>query len=164
MVSRRKGPLRAWRIADKRHPLFDGTGARIHGGRWNSPGHAVIYATSSFSCAMLECLANAGTGRIPKDHCWIAINIPKIDIEVIDRSDVPGWDHPDRIASQAYGDRWVVEKRTAVLMVPSTAADGEDYNILINPAHPDIATITCTSPKPVRWDHRLFRPGPSRKS
>ena len=87
-----------------------------------------------------------------------------VDIEVIGRSDVPGWDHPDRDASQAYGDRWVVEKRTAVLMVPSTAADGEDYNILINPAHSDIATITCTSPKPVRWDLRLFRSGPSRKS
>lgn len=126
------------------------TGALIHVGCWNSPGHAVIYATSSFSWAMLECLANTGTGRIPKDHGWIEINIPKIEIEVIDRSDVPDWDNPDRNASQAYGDRWIGEKRTAVLMVPSTVADGEDYNILINPANSDFATITFSSPKPVK--------------
>lgn len=40
-------------------PLWDGTGAALVGGRWNSPGRPVIYGSLSYSCAMLEMLAHA---------------------------------------------------------------------------------------------------------
>jgi len=160
MASRRKGPLRAWRIADIRHPIYDGTGALLYGARWSSPGHAVIYASASYACAMLERLAHAGTGSIPKNQRWIAIDIPAIDIEEITASDVPGWDLPDVSASRAYGDKWLLEKRTAVLVVPSVVARG-DCNVLIHPAHADFRKITYTRAEPVLWDRRLFRPSRS---
>ena len=158
MVSRRKGPFRAWRIADNRHPIYDGAGAMAWGARWNSPGHAVIYASASYACAMLERLAHAGIGSIPRNQVAIAIDIPAIDIEVITTGDVPGWDLPDGLASRAYGDRWILERRTAVLVVPSVVARAE-CNVLINPAHPDFRRITTTRPEPVVWDRRLFRRG-----
>jgi RES domain-containing protein len=157
MVCRRKGPLRAWRIADIRHPIYGGTGALLYGARWNSQGHAVIYASASYACAMLERLAHAGIGSIPKSQHWITINIPAIDIEEITTSDIPGWDQPDNSASRAYGDRWLLEKRTAVLVVPSVVARG-DCNVLINPAHPDFHKIAHTRAEPVVWDRRLFQP------
>ncbi len=157
MVFRRKGPLRAWRIADNRHPIYDGTGAMVWGARWNSPGYAVIYASASYACAMLERLAHAGIGSIPKNQVAITIEIPAIDIEEITTEDVPGWNLPDGSASRAYGDRWLQEKRTAVLVVPSVVARAEG-NVLINPTHPDFRRITHTRPEPVVWDRRLFRP------
>ena len=49
--------MRIYRIADSRHALWDGTGAAMVGGRWNSPGRAVIYGSLSYACSMLEILA-----------------------------------------------------------------------------------------------------------
>src|ERR1017187_9056977 len=49
MVSRRSGPLRAFRIADMRHAIFDGSGAMLHGARWTSPGRRVIYAAETYA-------------------------------------------------------------------------------------------------------------------
>jgi len=155
MVFRRKGPFRAWRIADNRHPIYDGTGAMAWGARWNSPGHPVIYASASFACAMLERLAHAGIGSIPKDQHSITIDIPAIDIEEITAVDISGWDLPDLSVSRAYGDGWLHSKRTAVLVVPSVVAR-PDRNVLINPAHPDFRKITHSTSEPVVWDRRLF--------
>lgn len=53
---------RAYRIADRRHKIFDGQGAATFGGRWNSPGRRVIYAAETFAGAMLEVLVNANIG------------------------------------------------------------------------------------------------------
>jgi RES domain-containing protein len=44
----------AYRIADARHAIFDPTGAMLHGGRWNSIGHRVIYAAATYAGALLE--------------------------------------------------------------------------------------------------------------
>ena len=60
------GELRAYRIADRRHKIFDGQGASLLGGRWNSPGRRVIYAAETYAGAMLEALVHANIGRLPK--------------------------------------------------------------------------------------------------
>jgi len=158
MVSRRKGPLSAWRIADGRYTIYSGVGARTQGGRWNTPGTDVIYASESFSCAMLEQLARAGIGRIPEGHKWIKIDIPAIPIEVVEPEDIPGWDQEDWLASQEYGDQWLKEQRTAVLMVPSVITNGLEKNVLINPAHRDFSKITHTHPKKMQWHQRFLVP------
>lgn len=158
MVSRRKGPLTAWRIADGRYTIDSGAGARIQGGRWNTPGVDVIYASESFSCAMLEQLTRGGIGRIPKGHKWIEITIPAIPIEVVEPEDIPGWNQEDLLASQEYGDQWLREQRTAVLMVPSVLTNGLEENVLINPAHRDFSKITHTKPKKMHWHQRFLVP------
>ncbi len=159
MVFRHKGPLTAYRIADKRHPLFDGTGAALLGARWNSPGIRVIYGACSYAGAMLENLAQSGRlGEIPKTHQSIKILIPEpVEIEEISNEDVPGWNFPDLLESRHYGDRWLQEKRTAVLVVPAVIAV-EEKNILINPEHSEFSLITTSEPQEVIWDPRLFHP------
>jgi RES domain-containing protein len=104
---------------------------------------------------MLERLAHAGIGSIPKNQHSITIEIPAIDIEEITAADVSGWDLPDLSVSRAYGDGWLLSKRTAVLVVPSVVAR-PDCNVLISPAHPDFRKITHSKPEPVVWDRRLF--------
>ena len=51
---------RAWRLVKARHAAgaFDGEGARLHGGRWNSRGARVVYVSSSRSLAALELLVH----------------------------------------------------------------------------------------------------------
>ncbi len=148
----------AFRIADRRFPIFDGTGARLIGGRWNSPGKPVIYAAETFAGALLEILVHANLGRIPKTQAVIEITIPeRIPIETVTASKLPRWDAYDRIVSRAFGDRWLMERRTAALLVPSTATRGREHNVLLNPEHPDFRKIAASKPQDIIWDQRLFQ-------
>lgn len=160
MVSPSKENLIAFRISDGRHSIFDGAGAMMYGGRWNSPGeHRVIYGALSYAGAMLEILARVGrVGEVPKYHQYIKISVPStIEIEEVTRERVPGWQEPDLYESRKYGDLWLQEKRTAVLIVPSVIA-GEEKNILFNQDHQDFEKITASDPQEVIWDSRLFYP------
>src|SRR6266545_8016268 len=119
MASRRSGPLRAFRIADMRHPIFDGTGAMLHGARWNSPGRRVIYAAETYAGALLEILVHA-SGSIPKGQGYVEIEIPAgLPIEEIAADDVPHWDSKSFESARAFGNRWYDERRTPALLVPS---------------------------------------------
>ncbi|MBK6853899.1 MAG: RES domain-containing protein [Burkholderiales bacterium] len=147
----------AWRIADGRFDPFSPIGASLVGGRWNSPGLGVIYASQSFAGAMLECLAHAGIGRVPRTHVAVEIAIAgAVTVERHDDSSLPGgWDHADLRVARVFGDAWIQERRTAVLVVPSVVARREG-NVLLNPQHPDFRMIVAGSPEPVVWDARLF--------
>lgn len=63
--------MQIYRIGDSRHPLWDGTGAAMVGGRWNSPGRPVIYGSLSYACAILEILMHANIGRIPATQVYV---------------------------------------------------------------------------------------------
>jgi RES domain-containing protein len=147
----------AWRIADCRFDPFSPIGASLVGGRWNSPGLGVVYASRSYAGAMLECLAHAGIGRMPRTHVAIEIAIASaVTVERHDESSLPvGWDHADLRVARAFGDAWIRERRTAVLVLPSVVARREG-NVLLNPQHPDFKQIVAGSPEPVVWDARLF--------
>ena len=147
----------AWRIADGRFDPVSPIGASLVGGRWNSPGLGVVYASRSYAGAMLECLAHAGIGRVPRTHVAIEIAIAgAVSVERHDESSLPvGWDHANLRVARAFGDAWIRERRTAVLVVPSVVARREG-NVLLNPQHPDFKKIVAGSPEPVVWDARLF--------
>ncbi|MDP1533416.1 MAG: RES domain-containing protein [Rubrivivax sp.] len=144
-------------MADGRFDPFSPVGASLVGGRWNSPGLGVIYASRSFAGAMLECLAHAGIGRVPRTHVAVEITIAQaIAVERHGESDLPaGWDHADLRVARAFGDAWIRDLRTAALVVPSVVARREG-TVLINPRHPDFSAIVASAPEPVVWDARLF--------
>jgi RES domain-containing protein len=149
--------MRAYRIADRRFPLLDGMGAARVGGRWNSPGPPALYAAETYSGALLESLVHANLNRLPTTQVAVELTIPDdISIERLDPANLPGWDAPNLLASRKFGDRWLRERRTAVLCVPSVVTHGHEHNLLLNPLHPDFARITASSPQEVAWDDRLF--------
>lgn len=149
--------ITAYRIGDSRFPLFDGRGALLKGARWHSPGRPAIYAALTQACAMLEILAYANTGKVPKHHKLMTIDIPStVVVEQIDLSHVPGWDDRNYQKSRLYGDQWLTEQRSVALIVPSVIAS-YDHNIVINPLHPDISKLTISCPEDIHWDERLFR-------
>ncbi len=150
--------MKVYRIADRRHPLFDGTGAFVHGGRWNSPGKLVIYAAETYSGALLEQLAHANIGRIPGTQVYVEIEIPDhLKVERVSAGGVPGWNSADMRASKGRGDGWHRAGTSAVLLVPSAVTGGIESNVLISQAHADFRLIQASEPKPVIWDPRLIR-------
>jgi len=149
--------MRVFRIADSRHPVWSGTGAMLVGGRFNSPGRPVIYGALSFAGAMLEVLVHARIGKVPRHHVWVQTDIPDdVPVERVEADDLPaGWDSSDLQVARHFGDRWLGEGRSAVLVVPSVVARAES-NVLVNPAHPAAARLVVSAPQPVVWDRRLF--------
>ena len=149
--------ITAYRIADARHPIYDATGAMLHGGRWNSVGRPVIYAAETFAGAMLEVLVHANLSRPPKNQQAIRILIPDVvSVESLSAEDLPGWDAEDLTAARAYGDAWLRSQRTVVLRVPGVITQGRESNIVLNTQHPQFALITAEAPEPIHWDARLF--------
>ena len=156
MASRRSGPLRAFRIADMRHTIFDGSGAMLHGARWNSPGRRVIYAAETYAGALLEILVHA-SGSVPQSQGYVEIEIPSgLSIEEITQDDLPRWDARSFEATQAFGDRWYDERRTPVLVAPSVVTRVE-RNVLINQEHPEFPLVRASQAVPVRWGARFWK-------
>ena len=147
----------AFRIADSRHPIFDPTGAFLFGGRWNSPGKRIIYAAQTYAGALLEVLVYANLGVVPKNHAAVRSISP---------TTFPAKPSPPRTwrvgpvrppsASRRFGDQWLEDRRSAVLLVPSVVLQGREVNVLLNPDHPDFPRIRATAPALVTWDPRLF--------
>jgi RES domain-containing protein len=146
-----------WRLSKVKHPPYDGTGARLVGARWNSPGRAVIYAADSYAGAILEIVAHTLRPRtLPGDHHAVRIDIPEGITETLEPDELPGWDSPGSPEAREYGDRWLEERRSAVLIVPAVTARPVGRNLLINPDHPDAVKIQVAHPFPVPWDDRIF--------
>jgi RES domain-containing protein len=149
--------MQIFRIGDSRHALWDGTGAAMVGGRWNSPGRPAIYGSLSYACAMLEILVHANIGRIPTTHCYVVAQVPEdVPLERHDASTLPqGWDGDDPSIARRFGDQWLAERRTAVLVIPSVVAKLE-WNAVVNPLHPAAAQLDVSTSQKVIWDQRLF--------
>lgn len=60
-------------------------------------------------------------------------------------------EYPSPPALQAIGDNWIDAGRSLVLKVPSVIIPSES-NFLINPAHPDFASLRIDPPEPFVFD------------
>ncbi len=147
-----------FRIADARHEIFSPVGAMLQGGRWNSPGLAVIYAAESYAGALLEVLVHANLSRAPLNHRLVTITISEaVKIETLFPLDLPQWNDDDLRVPRAFGDQWIREGRSAVLRVPGVVTAGRENNLILNPLHPEFKLISASSPETITWDQRIFK-------
>jgi RES domain-containing protein len=150
-----------WRLTKTKHlgSAWSGEGARIAGGRWNSPGIAVVYAAETLALAVLEVLVHLGTRTALPAYSAIRARLPDAAIEGLDPAALPAdWrESPPPAAVQALGDAWVRRGRSLALAVPSVIVPTE-RNVVLNPRHPDFAQIAIGTPAPFPFDARLVRP------
>jgi RES domain-containing protein len=155
----------AWRLTKTKHlaSAWDGEGARRAGGRWNSAGVRVVYASATLSLALVEILAHLPSGLLPA-YSAVPVEIDGALLETIDAASLPpAWkDHPPPPETQAVGDRWVAEERSAALCVPSVIVPRE-FNYVLNPAHRDFPKIRIGAATAFPFDARLVTRG-GRKS
>jgi RES domain-containing protein len=152
--------MKAWRITKQRHvrTAFSGEGARLYGGRWNSPGVPVVYVAESQSLAVLEVLVHLDAPALLEKYVFLEVDFDVSLVLDLDRSSLPkNWQSdPVPEAIQAIGDRWVLSRDSAVLRVPSVLVP-EESNFLLNPRHPDFGKIGISRPHAFRFDPRLAR-------
>ncbi len=149
----------AWRISKARYAknAFDGEGARRNGGRWNSVGTRVAYASESIALATLEVLAGIQDTSALSSYFLTSVEFPEGLVEVLERRALPAtWSHhPPTPETQRVGDLWIAEERSVVLKVPSAVVEAE-HNYLINPRHPRFGEVLLHQPGPLRLDRRLL--------
>jgi RES domain-containing protein len=151
--------VRVYRICRAAHRALDGEGARLYGGRWNSPDRAAVYASGSLALAALEYLVHVDPGDVPNDLVAITINVPDgASAEEVEANALPaGWEqvaaHP---ACAVIGDAWLRAGRSLLLRVPS-APIPEEANILINPRHAEAHGVSTAASRPFFFDPRLLQ-------
>ena len=147
----------AWRIVKEKHAAtaLDGEGARLNGGRWNSVGVRVVYASGAKSLAALETLVHLKLPVMAR-YTVIPVTFDDAVVEFFPTATLPaGWDaEPPSLISQQIGDAWVKAARSALLALPSIITGETNY--LINPAHRDFAKIKTGRPEAFNFDPRLL--------
>jgi RES domain-containing protein len=134
-----------------------GEGSRLYGGRWNSRGVRVVYASSSLALAAVETFVNLEPKLRPADLVSIEGEVPEnLEIARLDLRDLPPKWYASRDESlRNFGDTWIKAGRTVALLVPSAAIRGE-WNLLLNPAHSDFSQIKFNRPRQFTFDERMF--------
>lgn len=154
-------PFLVWRITRRRHAgrAFDGEGARLHGGRWNPPGVAVVYTSATFSLAALEYFVQLDPDAAPDDLVAVAAELPAgAAVRSIELAELPAsWRaYPAPEALREIGAAWVRAGTTPVLSVPSALIPHE-RNLLLDPSHPDLAALRALPPEPFSFDPRMWK-------
>lgn len=144
-----------WRLADPRFANdLEGSGNRIHGARWNSPGRGVLYTSGNLALCVLETLVHlpgALRTRLPPRQA-LRIEYPD-DAETFAmalRADV-------RNAGKCRkaGDRWLDEGKALLLRAPSAVVP-QEMNFMFNPAHPRMGEVKIVHREAFLFDDRLL--------
>jgi RES domain-containing protein len=154
-----------WRIATdtKSYKADDlsGAGAKTTGGRWNAEGDALVYTSETRALACLETLVHLNAGGLPLNRYLVSVTIPD-SVWAVARTETPGrlpvgWDaDPAGRASIQFGSAWIRSGSSALLRVPSVIVPDE-YNVLINPLHPDSGGIIASKIRKWLYDPRLTK-------
>jgi RES domain-containing protein len=146
----------AWRIIKGKHAAsaFTGEGAAKFGGRWNSRGVPIVYASATLALAALETLVHLNPGET------FPYKIFQLEFEdrLVERfvGELPDdWrTEPPPVSTRGIGDNWIRRATSPILRVPSAIIPLE-FNLLLNPAHPEFREIAIGKPLDFAFDRRL---------
>ena len=153
------GHLRLWRLVKTEHAAtaFDGEGAFRYGGRWNSRGRRVVYASGSLSLALLEILVHLDPAAALPGLCAFTLDLPTEAIlnDHFSSSEEISEGIPWPLGqTRGWGDAWCLGKKTPALRIPSAIVPNES-NYLLNPSHPGFATMKIGEAQAFALDSRL---------
>jgi RES domain-containing protein len=138
---------------------FDGEGAFLFGGRWNSRGTRILYCAESLSLAALEMLVHLNSAELLASYSYAKIEFEEKDalpVEVFVKLPKTWSVSPPSITVQQIGDKWAASMSSLVLRVPSSIVPGES-NYVLNVAHPEFSKVKRSKPRVFRFDERLIQ-------
>lgn len=145
-----------------RDVAFDGTGARLYGGRWNSRGRPATYAAGSEALAILEILVHLDRTAILPSYTVFELALPREEVIELPPEVLPtNWQtSPAPLETVEIGDEWLARGEGLALALPSVVVPNE-RTYLLNPAHPNYGDVVAAAvERPVELDHRLLGPSP----
>lgn len=139
-----------WRLCRRQYADLSGEGARLLGGRWNSPGRSVVYLAEHPALAALELRVHLDLPfeLIPADFVLMRVAVP-------DSCIAP--ETPAHFATVEAGNSWLTGSHSAALRVPSVLVP-HSWNVLLNPRHSDGLQAEILDIEPFGFDPRMWRP------
>lgn len=125
--------------------------------RWNSRDIKMIYTASTRALACLENIVHRTALGLQSSFRTMVIELPPtVSIKTIAKEALPDDWHlfENYPQTQAIGDNWVSENKTAVLQIPSAIVT-EEWNYLLNPAHKEFNKIRILRTEPFVFDPRI---------
>jgi len=134
---------------------LSGTGAMLHGGRWNPRGMRMLYTSQSVSLAMLETLANLSSDHFQRNLVLVRLELPDA-LGYHEPSRLPeGWrSFPYTLQTMKLGAEFLQSDHVA-MRVPSAIVPME-YNFLLNPLHEAFDQVKYLDSNPILLDKRLI--------
>jgi RES domain-containing protein len=151
--------MRLWRICREPYAAFSGEGARRFGGRWNSRGVPMVYASTSLALAAIELFVHLEPGQAPGDLVYVSATLPEGEpARSLQSADLPPdwWTDRATAAIRDLGDAWIAARSSLALLVPSVPIRAE-WNVLVNPLHPRLSELQIDPPQPFVFDARMFQ-------
>ncbi len=149
--------IQAWRIVHEDYlaTAFDGKGARIAGGRWNSEGVPVVCTAGSLSLALLEIIVHLEIKKALQHFKAIPVSLSEKQTEHVTVNLPTSWSAlPPEFTTQVIGNLWVKRNALPVLSVPSAVVPNET-NYLLNPQHSEFSSIAIGQPINLPVDPRM---------
>ena len=135
---------------------LSGNGSKLYGGRWNEKGIAIVYFAASRAMAVMEVLVHVRPDQVESKFALGVFELPDTDALTIATKDLPSdWKSLEYVDElKKIGSRFIIDKKYLIMRAPSTILE-EEYNILLNPAHPlakDVKMVDC---RPFVFDRRF---------
>jgi RES domain-containing protein len=137
---------------------FDGEGARLFGGRWNSPGRAAVYLADSRALAALETMVHLSPRSQKTRYLLFEVSFAADLVTAMDMAPLLAALQSASVLPQTRkaGDDWLAAGDSPVLRVAS-AIIPQESNFLLNPAHPDFKRIQVAAGREFAFDPRLLQ-------
>ena len=151
--------MQVWRLFPERFrsTAFTGTGGLYAAGRWNHLGTAMVYTATSRALAALEFFVNLQPIEAPDNLLMAEASVPDACVGAIGLDALPrNWRGLNNERCRDLGSEWARSLRSLALKVPSAVVDG-DWNVLLNPKHPEFGKVRIGAARPFRFDERMFR-------
>lgn len=152
--------MRVWRIGNGKYAaaVFNGEGAYLYSGRWNPAAVRMVYTSTSLALAAVELFVHLEPATASPKLISLSATIPDdIYVAQIALDSLPAnWKVVDNLELQQRGAEWIASVSSVALQVPSAVIPGE-WNILLNPTHPDFARIIFDPSEPFVFDPRMFK-------
>jgi RES domain-containing protein len=154
-------PLTLWRLTKEKYAAhaLSGYGSQLHAGRWHERGVPVVYLAESPALALLETLVHVEEPQDLLAFDYVGVPVTLDAGEHLERlaakdrpSDWRAWPWP--VSTQMLGTRWIRQRHSVVLEVPSAVVPRQS-NYLLNPHHPRFGELRVGTPEPFPVDPRL---------
>jgi RES domain-containing protein len=151
--------MRLFRLVKERYAAdpLDPQGARLYGGRWNSRGRGVVYASDSIALAALEKLVHLHRPEVLEGFVLCSFELDEAQVMRLAPDGLPRDWRTDPVprSTQRIGDEWLQRGASLALAVPSTLVP-QQSNFLVNPEHPGFEALKrSVTVEPFRFDPRL---------
>lgn len=115
----------------------------------------MVYLAESPAGALLEVCVHTSANNVPPHYTLLAIEAgDRVSLESVEQAKLPAdWTTSPEITREI-GAAWLREHRSCLLRVPSALVPAT-FNVMLNPLHPDTASVRIQSAVKYPFDPRI---------